>query len=348
MSAEWDAQRLIEPITPDLPCGENLDDSDGLAALDAFQIFGQTSLDPEPKDPAAPGAKPREPRPSDRPPNWQAIRDLSIAALAKTRDFRPLAHLGAAVLRTDGVAAFTDTLKVGSAWLETYWASVHPKVDEGVIFRQNALNCFADRAAIVEGLRRAPLVSSRQHGKVSLRDCDIAAGHVVAGEKDVRSDEARIAAAFGTAPLEDLERLRDSVAAAAAALEKINETMRTEAGVEAAADFDPLSAQLAKVTHVVQSQLALRPDGGGGEAPGADAAAGATGVVGAVRSREDAIRALDAVANFFRKAEPSSPIPLFVERAKRLVSKSFLEVLADVVPDAVPQVRAVGGIPEGQ
>ena len=35
-----------------------------------------------------------------------------------------------------------------------------------------------------------------------------------------------------------------------------------------------------------------------------------------------------------------------VERARRLVSRSFLEVLADLVPDAVPQARSVGGVPE--
>ena len=62
--------------------------------------------------------------------------------------------------------------------------------------------------------------------------------------------------------------------------------------------------------------------------------------VGAIKSRQDAIRALDAVAEFFRRNEPSSPIPLFCERAKRLVSKNFLEVLADVAPDAV---RGAGG-----
>ena len=55
---------------------------------------------------------------------------------------------------------------------------------------------------------------------------------------------------------------------------------------------------------------------------------------GRFSSRQDAIRALDAVADFFRRNEPSSPIPLFVERAKRLVSKDFLEVLADIAPDA--------------
>ena len=61
-------------------------------------------------------------------------------------------------------------------------------------------------------------------------------------------------------------------------------------------------------------------------------------------SRDDAIRALDAAAEFFRRNEPSSPIPLFLDRAKRLVSKDFLEVLADVAPDALPQAKSAGGI----
>ena len=70
--------------------------------------------------------------------------------------------------------------------------------------------------------------------------------------------------------------------------------------------------------------------------------------VGAIRSRQDAIRALDAVAQFFRQNEPSSPIPLFLERAKRLVSKDFLEVLADIAPEAIPQARAAGGLKQGE
>jgi type VI secretion system protein ImpA len=69
--------------------------------------------------------------------------------------------------------------------------------------------------------------------------------------------------------------------------------------------------------------------------------------LGAIKSRQDAIRSLDAVADFFRHAEPSSPIPLLLERAKRLVSKDFLEVLADIAPEAVAQARAAGGLREG-
>jgi len=66
--------------------------------------------------------------------------------------------------------------------------------------------------------------------------------------------------------------------------------------------------------------------------------------VGEIASRQDAIRAIDAIAAFFRKNEPSSPIPLLLDRAKRLVSKSFLEVLEDIAPDSLTQVRQLGGI----
>jgi len=66
--------------------------------------------------------------------------------------------------------------------------------------------------------------------------------------------------------------------------------------------------------------------------------------VGSIKSRDDAIRALDAVSAFFRKNEPSSPVPIFVERAKRLVAKDFLEVLKDVAPDGLDQAKRVGGI----
>jgi len=37
-------------------------------------------------------------------------------------------------------------------------------------------------------------------------------------------------------------------------------------------------------------------------------------------------------------------VPMFIDRAKRLVDKDFLDVLADVVPEAVQQARLAGGI----
>ncbi len=97
----------------------------------------------------------------------------------------------------------------------------------------------------------------------------------------------------------------------------------------------------------LDAQLAARApaqaaDAAGAGADGADErTARAPGTIG---TRAEAVRALDAVAAYFRSSEPSSPVPLFVERAKRLVGKDFLAVLEDVVPDSVDQAKNVGGV----
>jgi type VI secretion system protein ImpA len=65
---------------------------------------------------------------------------------------------------------------------------------------------------------------------------------------------------------------------------------------------------------------------------------------GLYSTRQDAIAALDAVASYFRRTEPSSPVQVLIDRAVRLASKSFLEVLQDIAPDGLSQAKLVGGI----
>jgi type VI secretion system protein ImpA len=328
MTAQWESQELLQPITADQPCGENLEDTPLLASFDAFRLFGQST-------------------PLDPPPEWGAIRMQALEALGRSKDLRLLAHLGSALLRTDGLPAFSQTLQVASQWLQTYWAGTYPVVDEDAILRRNALNCFADPMAVIDGLRRSPLVISRQHGTFSLRDIDIASGQMQPTDGDSRPDENRIAAAFAEAPLENLQELQQSVAGAIDAVKRIDATMSAEGGTEAAPEFDPLSSQLVKIDRVLRTHLASRAESGVVGDPATGEIAGSTGqaaAVGAIKSRQDAIRALDAVAEFFRRNEPSSPIPLLLDRAKRLVSKNFLEVLADIAPDAVPQARSASGL----
>lgn len=66
-------------------------------------------------------------------------------------------------------------------------------------------------------------------------------------------------------------------------------------------------------------------------------------VGGKIASRKDAIKALDDVCDYYESNEPSSPLPLLIRRAQRLASKSFLEILRDLAPDAVSQAEALGG-----
>lgn len=340
MSARWDGGELLQPITADRPCGEDVEYT-LLPALEGYQLFGQSrrlDVAEAPKDGS--GQRPWQ------PPEWSEVRARALEGLARSKDLRLLAHLAVSLLRTDGVPAFARSLSVASQWLTNYWTGIYPLVDDDAMTRRNALNCLADPMAVVDAVRRAPLVSSRQHGRISVRDIEIAAGLLQPANGEQRTDEGQIQAAFAEMPTEDLAVLHESVAEGLAALKQIEAAMLAQAGLEAVPAFEPLSAQLGKVEKVVREHLQVRAPLEG-TADGGPGGAQSDGViaVGTIKSRQDAIRALDAAAEFFRHNEPSSPVPLFIERAKRLVSKNFLEVLADVAPDGLPQARSVSGLP---
>ncbi|HET7203371.1 MAG TPA: type VI secretion system protein TssA [Steroidobacteraceae bacterium] len=334
MSVEPGIAPLTQPIAEANPCGEDLEHTQLLASLDSYRLFGQVS--------------PIEPAPS-----WTEIKAKSVEALARSKDLRVLATLAAALIRTDGLVAFLGTLGVMAQWLELYWEHVYPRVDEDAILRRSSINCFADRIAIVDGLRRTALLSHRQLGAVSLRDIELSTGVVSASPGDGQTlAESQIHAIFAASPIADLGELRASVDEAIGAVRRIETAMVSQAGVESAPSLEGLTLYLNRVQRIVAERIAAHPDATRAGAAGSpEASADATPAldqrplaVGSIRSRDDALRALEAVAAFFRQNEPSSPVPLFIERARRLVAKDFLEVLADVVPEAISQAKLASGV----
>ncbi|HEY8508508.1 MAG TPA: type VI secretion system protein TssA [Steroidobacteraceae bacterium] len=333
MGLESELAQLAEPLSADSPCGENLEDTPTLAAFDAYRLFGLLT-------------------PLENEPDWRELKEKSLEVLQQSKDFRLLAHLLAAVLRTGTLQESLQILVLADDWLTRYWDEVYPRLDEDAIMRRNALACLADRIAIIDALRRKPFVTHRQLGSFSLRDLDIATGALAATEDNPPS-EAQIQAALMDADKANLQTLHDAAVAARKALANMEETMRTRGGgSEAVPDFGQLAAQIARIPpllspHLAQAAAPADDAGAAAEGESANANAGAATViaVGSIRSREDAVRALDAVAEYFRKNEPSSPVPLMVDRAKRMVSMSFLEVLAELAPDGLDQARRAAGVP---
>jgi len=322
-------EQLVAPISAENPCGADLEDTQLLASFDAYRLFGQMS-----------------PLPAET--NWREIRDKALEALEQSKDLRLLAHFGAAQLRIGGLTGFAEVLTVAGRWFAEYPQALFPRVDEDAILRKNALNAFADGMAILDALRRQPIVSNPQLGAFSLRHFDIAAGRLPAAEADgTPPSQAQLSAVLAAATPEQIVATEVSLGLGLDALQQIEESMRTANGYEATPDFGPLLDLLKPMRKILADELALRaanamPAGaeGSDESPDAGAIIG----VGSIKSREDAMRALDAVIAFFRKNEPSSPVPMFVERAKRLISKDFLEVLTDIAPDGLSQAKLVGGI----
>ena len=330
MSDLSEIDSLKAPISEDRPCGEDLEDTQLLASFDAYRLFGQIL-------------------PPSQAPDWRAIKSKSLSALKSSKDIRLLVHLAASELRISGLSAFFQIIEITAYWIDQYWDQVYPQIGDDIVFRRNALNSFADRVAILDGVRRSPLASNRQIGSITLRDTEIVAGQAPTNETDSKPpDQALITAVFSSVQADELQTLHEGVRGAISALKLIESRMRDVGGSEAAPAFDSLLSQLVSIQHIVEEHLPDSADQSGGDK--AEMNSGHAGelvgtiAVGSIRTRQDAIKALDAVSNYFRQNEPSSPIPIFLDRAKRLVSKGFMELLADIAPDAVGQAKIAGGI----
>jgi type VI secretion system protein ImpA len=81
----------------------------------------------------------------------------------------------------------------------------------------------------------------------------------------------------------------------------------------------------------------------GAPSNGAVPMASGAGLTGDVRSREDVLRALDAICAYYARNEPSSPVPLLLERCKRLVAMSFLDIVKDMMPDGLTAIQTIAG-----
>jgi len=315
---------LAEPIAVGNACGSALDDTQALAALEAYRVFGRIKA-------------------AGDEPDWRAIRAASLDALADSKDLRVLAHLAAATLRSDALPDALRVILLADTWLAQYWAEVYPRLDDDAIARRNALMFFADRLGIVDPLRRMAVVKDARLGSFSVRDFEIANSLLAATDADAKPISTDlIKSVLSAADPRALTDLSDLALAAASALQRIESVMLERGGGSNAV---PKLDALLQVLQRMQQMLApyvLQP----AEPAASDVGESAPKAqeVGTIASRQDVLRALDAVMSYYRINEPGSLVPMIAERAKRLVSMSFFEALAEVAPEVLDPVKKAVGV----
>jgi type VI secretion system protein ImpA len=342
--ATIDVDALLSPVSADPPCGPDLEYDKDFVELERM---AQGKAERQLGDVVTPA----------EPPEWKQVGQQARALMDRTKDLRVAAHLTKALLRTAGLAGFADGMHLVRGLVERYWDSVHPRLDpddNDPTMRVNALAALCDEPTVA-ALRLAPLVDARTVGKFSLRDILAASGELVLGAGQAPTDIATIEAAFDAVDLPVLAATSAAVEGARHDLAAVESIVAGKVSSSQGVNLSKLSGFLDQASKHVASRLERRapvdePAAGNGASAEGGQSGGArrAGPPGQIRSRDDVVKLLDLICAYYQRAEPSSPVPLLLNRAKRLVTMTFVDIVKDMAPDAMPRIQMIGGAPEGE
>jgi len=295
-------------------------------------------------------------------PNWLEVERLALELCAKSKDLRVAIYLARARLALAGLPGFSEALRLIGGYLSQFWPSVHPQLDPAddndPTIRINSLLSLCHAETVLRALRAAPLTYSRQFGRMSYRDYAIATGQMAApslrdGDGRAR-DLASIEAAFADTPLEALSELQAAGDESLASLAAIDAALSDALGAGNGPDLAPLKKLVTDIGILVGREQAKRGGAGSvGAAAGVEAAtmeetgpiaAPGRAAFGVVRSRDDVLLLLDKICRYYADYEPSSPVPLILDRTKRLVTMNFLDILKELTPGGVHEFGIVAGL----
>ena len=337
-----DVEQLLTQVSPASPCGEDVSDHPEFYELKGAISVEGPSLVPGGKNGGA---------------DWPKARQLAPELLKRGKDLRVAIWLTTAELNRAGVAGLRDGLAVIHGLLERYWGALYPELgDNGeVIARMNTFAelCHPEYSPVVGMLQVAPLVELRPFGAVRYRDFLIARGDTTAREDEKVLPSGEIEAVFNGCPLEELSRASATVAECLKLAKDIDALLTDKAGQLSGPDLKPLTSTLAGIDQLLRERLALREPNdtasgdsanGQSEQPATNGAAPAAARAnGMVQSRNDVIRVLDQICEWYAKHEPSSPVPILLNRAKRAVPLSFIELIDDLAPAGSKEIKALRG-----
>lgn len=299
-------------------------------------------------------------------PDFKDVAEKAQDILGRSHDLRAGVYMAEAQIRLKGFPGFAEATTYLARCVEEHWDTCHPQLDEDddddPTMRVNAILRLNDPVRILNAVRRAPLTASKVFGALSLRDITVAEGEMTPpADMETVPDSGQVAAAFQDTMESKAEEMDEIVAAAAQALEdvqKISTVFDAKIGSNPTVtkpNLDPLIKILKQVNAKLASALG-RPVGdaavaedaaaapGGAVAGGAAAASAGASGGGAINSPTDVQNALDRIIGYYQREEPSSPLPILLERAKKLVGADFLTIVRNMAPDGVDQVNLLGGL----
>lgn len=338
---------LLAPVSDALPCGPDLSFSAEFDAVQELRRADDPTLDQG------------EWVTSLKTADWPGAAAQCDQLLSlRSKDLRVAAWLTDANARLQGYGGLADGLTLCRMLCESFWADVHPQMDDGNDTEQRG-GALRWLLAQVEVL--APTLAVLKHGTRTYSLRDIASAQVFARSPE-RSGEAAssderitpddIAAARRGTPPEFFGVNLGEAQRAQLALSELQAVVDPLLGVDGPA-FTGARRALEDAVHAVE-RLAREADPTGAAGGLGDVASDSMGSAsqgstfnGSLRTRAEALQQLRAVAEFFRRTEPHSPVAYLADRAAQWGDMPLHAWLRAVMKDAgsLSHIEELLGVP---
>jgi type VI secretion system protein ImpA len=262
------------------------------------------------------------------------------------------------LLKRRGLEGLAEGLELVSINVKNFWPDISPRLDpeydndpDERLLLLGALSgpegVEGDAVKYLKRLKETVLYQFPVLGKVTLSALQ---QRKEAGVLDFQTALKAERPEVLRAPLEWARRAQQ-------ALQEMVEFLNSAVPPAKAPKFETLSEAVSAIVGFFEAGQTVpveeaAPEAGAVQAGAAGAAAGNQPLAAAaagfhtIRSRQEVLKALDAVCKYYEWYEPASPLPLLLKRCVELVPKSFMEVVKELLPESVSQMKKLGGIPE--
>jgi type VI secretion system protein ImpA len=321
-------EQLLAPIDPGRPCGEDLAFSSEVDAIARARQADDPSLEQ--------GAWVTELKEAD----WKFVaKQCTHLIESRSKDLQLAVWLAEAGAKTGGLRGLGDSLQLLAQLCERWWETLYPLPEDGG-YEQRIGNLAWVAARIATWLRDVALTEGQE--AYALRDVE--AARLQGGDALARLETAkkRGSAGFYVGLMRDCEHCVEALA-------------RLERGVDERLGADGPSFGAARSAledlQLFLKPLAAPPAAGASASGGTQPTAGAAPVAaaeGPLHSRAQALAQLRAVAEFFRRTEPHSPVAYLADKAAHWGEQPLHVWLRGLVKDeaAVAHIEEMLGVGE--
>ena len=339
---------MLREVSAEEPCGANLEYDPAFLELEK-EIQGRPEV--QYGDSITPAV----------PPEWKLVKKTALELLGRSRDLRVIGSLLRASLALHGAVGFAEVLLLIERLISERWDSVHPQLDPDddmdPMLRINSLAILNEFNTTIKELKETTLVVLPGLGPLTLRGLEFSLGEVPTSEGVDKVSVSSITLAMRDLDPALFSKTLDALTQAYDSVIGIEKILMQRVGASQALSFDLLSKNLKRgrdfFVECNRQLYGVDSDSLGNEGVNSSAAVGLSGdgrtfagkqqISGEILTREDVASMIDKICTYYQKYEPSSPVPLVLQRAKRLVKKNFFEIMEDLAPDGLHQVTMVAG-----